>query len=184
MLKELTKTMYGIEDNHQTQSRFKQTLRFFEGKLNNEQTILDVGNRNPFTDFLESNFNVKIDNTIGDLDEAFDIPKPYYDVIIYSHTLEHQFNPLSSLLKLNRVMDDKSFMYVMLPERGKLLWCKGHFHEIDDYRFQLLIKRAGLKIIGKTKNKVWRNWTKYLTGIRPLYRLIREFNTTYTIIKT
>lgn len=70
-----------------------------------------------------------------------------------------------------------------MPERGKLLWTKGHYHEIDDYRFNLLAKRAGLKIIGKTKEKAWRNWTEYIKGIRPFYRLLREFDVIYVLTK-
>lgn len=68
-----------------------------------------------------------------------------------------------------------------MPERGKLLWTKGHYHEIDDYRFKLLTKRVGFTIVSKTKEKAWRKWTEYLKGVRPFYRLFREFDVIYAL---
>lgn len=181
MNEKISKSMYGMTDNVQTQDRFKKTLKFFENKLRPEMKILDVGNRNPLTDLLEDIFNVTIMSTTGDLDTDFEIPEGTYDVIIYSHTLEHQFNPLHSLLRLRDHMDQHSLMYLSLPDRGKLLWAKGHFHEIDAYRFGLLMERAGFEIVSKQRDKVWRSPKQYLLGVRPLLRLFWEYNVTYTV---
>ena len=182
MLKQLTNDPYVGYLSKQTRTRIDQTIDYFRGKINSDMSILDVGQRSPLTSFLESKFNVKIDNTKGDLDDYFKIPGKIYDVIIYSHTIEHQFNPLHTLQILKKCMGVKSRLYIMIPERGKLLWTKGHYHEIDDYRMRLLIERAGMKIISKKRYKVWRHWTQYLTGIRTLYRLFREFNVHYEVM--
>ena len=166
--------------NVQTQCKFEFMINFFEGKLNGK--ILDVGERNPLTELLEQKYNVKIENTEGDLDEDFIIPGNKYDTIIFSHVIEHIFNPLHACLRLKKTMHSKSKMYIALPDRGKLLWSKEHFHEIDSYRFKMLMKRAGLKTINKVRHRVWRPWWNYLLGFRSFLRLIFEYYAVYTII--
>jgi len=171
--------IHNVMSNYQTRSRVNKTLEYLRGKVYG--MVLDVGQRSPFTDELEKTFDCRVDNTEGDLDADFTIPGSAYDVIIYSHTIEHQFNPLFTLLWLKEVLKEKGRMYIMVPERGKFLWYDGHFHEIDDYRMRLLIKRAGLKIVSKTRHKVWRHWKMYFMGIRPLFRFFLEYNAIYEI---
>ena len=142
---------------------------------------LDIGERSPLTEAIENNFNVKIFNTSGDLDADFVFPLKIYDNIIYSHTIEHQFSPLNTLLRVAEVMDRDSKLFIMLPSRGKLLWCPGHYHEIDHYRMQLLIKRAGLKITDYQRRKHWRAWWFYLTGCKAFMRLFFEYNAYYIV---
>jgi SAM-dependent methyltransferase len=145
--------------------------------------ILDIGQRSPLTDVIENALNVKVDNTTGDLDFEFTAPKSTYDVIIYSHTIEHQFNPLYTLVELYKLLKDSGTLFIMLPERGKLLWDKGHYHEIDAYRFKELVERAGFKIIRKDNQRPWRNPFFYLTGLRPFLRLFLERNANYILKK-
>ena len=162
----------------------RQTLDFLKGKL--KGTILDVGQPSPLTEAIIMNFPVQVTNTVGDLDEEFTVDHIGYwpfNFIIYSHTIEHQFNPLNTLLGLKYRMNDNTVMFIMLPSRGKLLWTKGHFHEIDHYRMQALLDRAGLKIVAYERRKHWRRWYSYLTGIRPLLRLLFEYNAYYTVKK-
>jgi len=169
--------------NYQGKNALYRKLNYFRNLINQNQLILDVGARNPLTEALELEHKVSIDNTSGDLDIDFNIPGKDYDVIIYSHTIEHQFNPLYTLLELKKILNDNGVLYVLMPERGKLLWTKGHYHEIDDYRFNLLIERSGFEIIKKTREKAWRHWTEYIKGIRPFYRLIREHDVIYALKK-
>lgn len=169
--------------NYQGKSALKRKLKYFGDKIQTSHKILDVGQRNLLTVGLEKEHNVKIDSTSGDLDVDFEIPSKDYDVIIYSHTIEHQFNPLYTLLELKKVLKIEGLLYILLPERGKLLWTPGHYHEIDDYRMKLLFKRSGFIIKDKYKEKAWRSWTEYIKGIRPLYRLFREFDVTYVVKK-
>lgn len=178
MLKELA-GVTSIPDNVQTIDRYKKTFDYLEGKM--QGSILDVGDRTPFTVELEKRFKIPVYNTKGDLDLDFYIPDGKYDVIIYSHTLEHQFNHLFSILKLKKVLRTDGTLYLMLPDRGRLLWCDNHYHEIDDYRVKLLMKRAGLKVISKVRHKVWRHWKIYFTGLRPLLRLLLEYNAIYEV---
>ena len=170
----------------QTKNHIKNSLKYLEGKVKPTDKILDIGQRSPLTDAISFKFGVEIDNTQGDLDTSFLIPNNEfglirYDIIIYSHTIEHQFNPLGTLLKLSEVLVPGGCLYIFTVDRGKLLWCKGHYHEIDSYRMELLLRRAGFKIISKYKYKIWRYWLKYLRGLRPILRLFLEYNVIYKI---
>lgn len=182
MLSELAQNPFK-NTNYQGQNALYRKLKYFRKLINQNQRILDVGGRNPLTEALEEEHKIKIDNTSGDLDLDFNIPGNDYDVILYSHTIEHQFNPLYTLVELKKVLNESGVLYVLMPERGKLLWTKGHYHEIDDYRFNLLIKRAGFEIIDMKREKAWRHWTEYIKGIRPFYRLIREHDAIYALKK-
>lgn len=181
MIPEMSKSAYEFENTTQYRSHLKKTMAYLKDKIFSYHYVLDIGAKNPLTDAIENQLSQKICNTDGDLDGNFIMPIRIYGVIIYSHTIEHQFNPLHTLERLKPVMDLHTRLYILLPERGKLLWCKGHFHEIDEYRMGLLLERAGMQIISKTKQKIWRDWWFYLTGIKPLMRLFFEYHAIYEV---
>lgn len=184
MIKELANNPYNL--NFQVQTRMRKTIEYLKGKIESGDFILDVGQQSPLTDLIERVFNIpEVWVTDGDLDYDFKIPNgnEFYDKIVYSHTIEHVFNPLWTLEKLKMALKDHGKMYVMAPARGKLLWTKLHYHEIDDYRFRLLFERAGLRVTEKVLHKIWRPWRFYFTGIKPLYRLFREFDVIYELEK-
>lgn len=184
MIKEFSSTTEYLDNtkhSKQTQTKFKNMLQILGWHVQRDSKILDVGDRNPFTELMEREFMVDIDNTKGDLDDNFYIAGSSYDVILASHIVEHIFNPLYCLQRLKEVLSEDGIMIIAVPQRGKLLWCKGHFHEIDDYRIRLLFKRAGLKVIKKYKRKVKREWWRYLTGFRPILRLFFEYNAIYIV---
>ena len=182
MLAETSNHADNFEHTRQYQSHLKKTLEYFKGKLKSRMVVLDIGSDNPLSRAIRHKFKCYVLNTDGDLDENFFIPNYQYDAIIYSHTIEHQFNPLNTLLRIKQHMKPDSKLYILLPDRGKMLWCKGHFHEIDEYRMGLLAKRSGFSIVSKTKQKVWRDWWFYFTGIRPLMRLLFEYHAVYELI--
>lgn len=170
--------------SQQVRNHYDETLRFLRGRVNSNQSIIDIGQRSPLTDIMEADLNIKITNTTGDLDQGFEFESTDpADVIIYSHTIEHQFNPLYTLLRIKEKMQPDGVLYIMLPSRGRLLWTAGHFHEIDHYRMGLLIKRAGLKIVGYERRKHWRGIRDYFTGFRMMLRAIFEYNAYYTCTK-
>ena len=171
-----------VYHDKQTDVKIKQTIEYLKGAILTNDFILDVGQRSPMTASLEKAFDCNIDNTDGDLDVCFKSPRSKYNIIIYSHTIEHQFNPLYTLMEIKKRMDSSSTLYIFLPERGKLLWTNLHYHEIDNYRMGLLMERAGLGIIDKVYFKVWHPWYFWLTGIRPMLRLFFEYNVGYKIM--
>jgi len=161
----------------QTEKSMQCTLEYLRRKINYCDTILDVGRVSPLTIKLNDYYNMY--NTVGDLDVKFKIPKVKFDGILYSHTIEHQFNPLFTLLELKKQMNKDTKLFIILPQRPKFLWTKGHYHEIDHYRMKLLLKRAGLSIISYEKHNPGMVWWFYFTGIRPILRLFLEFNGYY-----
>jgi len=182
MVNEFTNNPF--EKTTQTLNHIRYVVKYFSDKIQPHYKILDIGQRSPLTNALERKFKVKIDNTSGDLDTRFTIQSKYYNIVIYSHTIEHQFNPLNTLLRIREVMNETTLLYIFTPDRGKLLWCKGHYHEIDSYRMRLLLQRAGYEILSKKKYKIWRHWTSYLKGFRPLLRLFREYTVIYKVRAT
>ncbi len=186
MIEELT--TYPYYNTEQSSNVQRTTLEYLYRRMYlGPYTIIDVGQRSPLTDAIEREFGYMIWNTVGDLDERFGLSMngpvskcPIY-YIVYSHTIEHQFNPLYTLLELKRYMIPETRMFIILPRRGKLLWWRGHYHEIDDYRMRLLLRRAGLDIVSFERHKVWREWKFYFTGIRPLMRLFCEYNAYYEV---
>jgi len=162
-------------------SHIRQVIDYLKDKIQ-LGNILDVGRVSPLTEAISENFHYShIYNTAGDLDTDFTFPVKIYDTIIYSHTIEHQFNPLYTLLRLKEVADAYTRIFIILPSRTKLLWDKGHFHEIDHYRMKLLIERAGMRIVTYERRKAWRKWYTYFYGFRPLMRLFLEYNAYYMI---
>lgn len=178
-----TRNKEEIKETHfQCRSVHRKTIQYLNDK-EIHGNILDIGQRSPLTQKIEEEFNVKVDNTDGDLDGDFSIPKSDYDFIVFSHTLEHIFDPVHCLLKIKKVMKLDCKMFIMLPRRGKLLWCNNHYHEIDHFRFLALMERTGFDIIDWKHSKAWRLPVQYLKGFRSLYRLFREFNITYQVMR-
>jgi hypothetical protein len=112
--------------------------------------MLDIGSRTQFTSILEDSFKTDIDNTKGDLDIDFTVPGKRYRTILYLHVIEHQFNPLFTLLELRDYLTDDGYIYIEYPQRG----CYNtphHYHEIPDYQFKVLAARAGYHIVNESR---------------------------------
>ena len=135
-----------------------------------EKNILDIGERSPLTERIKEVFRFRLDNTHGDLDTKIDHSiSGWYDLIIFSHVIEHLFNPLLALECIKNAMAFDGLLIICAPIKPHYLpWGKGHFHELDEYRFKKLIDRAGLKIV---------RWERFRNGplladlgIRPILR--------------
>lgn len=172
-----------FEETEQTQRAIDTTIEYLKKRMTRYGTILDLGRESPLTLRIKKEFLFPCDNTEGDLDV---ISMPHlrkYDYILYSHTIEHQFNPLHTLLELRLVMTGDTSLFIILPNKPKFLWWKGHYHEIDHYRMKMLLKRAGMYIVGYEKHRLRRNWGFYLKGIRPFLRLFLEWIDYYEVKK-
>ena len=141
--------------------------------------ILDVGEPNLLSSELEEKLNVKIDHTEGDLDFIFYSPKLNYDLIIFSHVIEHLMNPLGCLTSLKERLTDNGKLIIAYPIKFK----KGrhHFHEIPLEDMKNLISKAGLKILDIEEHKVKNNFN---LGIRPIIKRIISyfFDRNYIIV--
>lgn len=176
MIKELAQSPY--LETSQTRKSMKMTIDYLDRKIKQKHPIkiLDIGQPNPLSKLMKYYFlECDVYNTDGDLDEGFSfVGSLDYDFIVYSHTIEHQFNPLYTLLRFYNVINSHPTIFIILPQRPKFLWFEGHYHEIDHYRMQLLLKRAGLKIVSYESKRIKRDWWFYFTGIRPLLRFFFE----------
>lgn len=166
----------------QYRNTIDQTIRFLKDYGIDRGYLLDVGGHSPMTDELDARFDFIIDHTDGDLDEEFKTRQLRYDYILYSHVIEHQFNPLHTLLRLRERMDAWSQMVIVLPRRPKFLWDKQHFHEIDHYRMMLLLQRAKLDVVGYEEKRMRRGW-RSIRGVRLLIRTFTEYNAFYLVTK-
>lgn len=159
--------------------RNDQVLKYLE-RFSLEGINLDVGERSHLTNAIEQKFDIKIENTRGNLDYSLHIRYQYYDFILYSFTIEHQFNPLFTLLRLkDRLSIDGKILVIYPSNNCKLIWSKYHYHEIDHYRFQKLVEAAGLKIERFDKRKPCCK----INGIRPILRYIFGYNAYYTLTR-
>jgi len=185
MIKEFTNNPLEYVDLRSYQRNIQKHLSYLSNNLKKTAGIvLDIGSFTPMTEELIRAFSaISVVNTEGDLDADFILlGKPVcFNAVIYCHVMEHQFNPLNTLLKIKEWIDNNTQVFVMLPRRGKLLWDKTHYHEIDDYRFTKLCERAGYSIVSKAHKHQAREWWFYFTGIRPLMRLFFERMVYYEI---
>ncbi len=151
-----------------------------EPALSKEVTILDLGTKNPFSEFL-SEKGYKVINTQGeDLDEFPESVSQYQsDVTTAFEIFEHLLNPLGVL---KSIKSDRLFASIPLSlwfaksYRNKNDRWDQHFHEFEDWQFDWLLEKAGWEIVRREK---WTSPTK-INGLRPILRL---FTPRYYIVE-
>ena len=55
---------------------------------------------------------------LGDIEEKWDYPNEYFDIVIASHIVEHVVNPDALLLEANRVLKKKGILIIATPNLG------------------------------------------------------------------
>lgn len=165
---------------HLKRKTIQKNLASIEPALKPGTTILDIGTKNPFADFLvEKGFNVE--NTQGeDLDENPESLAAYTsDVTTAFEILEHLLNPLGVL---KSIKSERLFASVPLSLWFAKSYRKRkrpriqHFHEFEDWQFDWLLEKAGWEIVRSEK---WTSRIK-INGIRPIIRL---FTPRYYIVE-
>lgn len=176
--------LYSVKDRPEKLYYHKQIMRYLEN-IDLSGYVLDIGYRNPLTERIEQARGIKIDSTDGDLDETLICPRENYDVVIFNHVIEHLFNPLLCLQNIRKVMKPAAMLIIGTPVKPHFITpSKGHFHEMDEYRFRKLIKRAGFKIRDWKKYYVYKNITwRSFTGIRPFVRIFYKCHSIIELIK-
>jgi hypothetical protein len=153
--------------------RYSKTMDFIKGQnLDKNQTILDLGTKNPFTDLLKKE-GYKIHNSGNvDLDLYPDTVKRFdTNITLALEILEHLVSPYPLLKNLP---GEKLIATVPLK-----LWFANayknpndkwdcHFHEFEDWQFDWLIEKSGWKIVHAEK---WKSPINNF-GIRPFLRKI------------
>ncbi len=159
--------------------RYKKTLEFLRKNVPAPASVLDLGVRNPFTEFMEKE-GYTVNNTSGeDLDintEA--VKKNNVDIVTAFEIFEHLIAPFNILkdIKANKLIASIPLKLWFSPAyRSKTDMWDRHFHEFEDWQFDWLLEKAGWKIITREK---WTHPTKKI-GFRPL---LRFFTPRYYIV--
>lgn len=154
------------------QKRYNETLALLKQFAKPTDKILDLGIKNPFSEvMIENGFDVK--NTNGDdLDYYYkDLQNYDANFVTALEILEHLVNPMEVLRNL-----PGEKLLASIPMR---LWFSPayrnqndprdvHYHEFEDWQFDMLMEKAGWTVIHRHK---WTHPSNKL-GIRPLLRRI------------
>jgi len=159
--------------------RYKLTLEFLKKHISVEESILDLGVKNPFTEVMLSK-GFKVENTKGeDLDtDISTITNSNSEVVTAFEIFEHLISPYTVLkdIKANKLVASVPLrLWFASAYRSKTDMRDRHYHEFEDWQFDWLLEKAGWKIIDRKK---WTNPTKKI-GIRPI---LRWFTPRYYIV--
>lgn len=159
--------------------RYRLTLQFLKKHISTDESILDLGVENPFSEIMNSEgFNVQ--NTKGeDLDTDFiAVQNALTEVVTAFEIFEHLVAPYNVLTKIKApklVASIPLRLWFAPAYRSKTDPWDRHYHEFEDWQFDWLLEKAGWKIKDSMK---WSNPTKKL-GIRPV---LRYFTNRYYIV--
>lgn len=160
--------------------RFQKTLRFMEGVISGSDKILDLGPENPFSKVMvEKGYHVENTPANTDLDLDFEMVKnSEFTVLTSFEVFEHMVSPFP-LLKASGAKK----LVASVPLKlwfANAYWNEKdpfdrHYHEFEPRQFDMLLEKAGWKVI---KSEMWKSWSNSL-GIRPL---LRRFTYRYYIV--
>ncbi len=166
-------------ENNYPAKRYRHTLAFLKKHIHTDQTILDLGVSNPFTEIMQAEgYTVK--NTLGeDLDvDISDVISSNADVVTAFEIFEHMLAPFVVLkaIKAPRLVASVPLrLWFSSAYRSKIDPWDRHYHEFEDWQFDWLLEKAGWEIKDRQK------WTNPVgkVGIRPF---LRRFTPRYYIV--
>jgi hypothetical protein len=136
-------------------NRYENTLKMLKEVCPSPSVVFDLGVTNPFSEIMKQN-NYKVYNTNGeDLDENSNIILPKdVDMVTGFEILEHLVSPYPLLKNL----EVKRIFLTVHRDR--------HYHEFEPWQFDMLLEKAGWRII---KKELWKN-PSFKLGFRPFLR--------------
>lgn len=157
--------------------RYRHTLEFLESNLPTPAKVLDLGVRNPFSEWMEE-AGYEVINTEGlDLDlDTSEAQRADIDAVTAFEILEHLVNPMPLLqaIKAPKLIATVPMRLWFAPayqsatdERDR------HYHEFEDWQFNWLIEKSGWKIDATHQ---WTSPSPHPFGIRPF---LRQFTPRY-----
>ncbi len=151
--------------------RFQLTLQFLKKHITTQESVLDLGVENPFSEILKKE-GFQVINTQGeDLDNDLSALKNDNSQVVTAFEIfEHLLNPYTVLQNINA-----NKLLISVPLR---LWFSTayksksdpwdrHYHEFEDWQLDWLLEKTGWKIQDRIK---FTHPTKKI-GFRPLLRL-------------
>lgn len=159
--------------------RFKKTVEFVKKHISTQESILDLGIKNPLSEILQKE-GFSVTNTSGedlDIDQKA-LLNSTSNVVTAFEIFEHLLNPFTIL---QSVKADKLFISIPMrlwfspAYRSKTDMWDRHYHEFEDWQLDWLLEKTGWKVIDSDK---WTNPVKRL-GMRPF---LRSFTNRYYIV--
>ncbi len=166
-------------ENNFPNKRYRNTLEFLRKHISTEETILDLGIENPFSEIMKAK-GYQVENTKGeDLDVDFEtIMGSNANVVTAFEIFEHLIAPFNVLktIKANKLVASVPLrLWFASAYKSKTDPWDRHYHEFEDWQFDWLLEKAGWKIVATAK---WTNPVKKI-GFRPL---LRYFTNRYYIV--
>lgn len=163
-------TASDMYENNYPSKRYRHTLAFLKKHITTDQTILDLGIANPFSEIMSAE-GYSVENTGGeDLDlDISGVISSKADVMTAFEIFEHMlapFNVLKAAPATKLVASIPLRLWFASAYRSKTDPWDRHFHEFEDWQFDWLLEKAGWVIKDREK---WTNPVKKV-GIRPLLR--------------
>ena len=159
--------------------RYKHTLAFLEEVVAKNESILDLGVSNPFSELLIKE-GYKVTNTGGeDLDiDTTAVESEEYDVVTAFEIFEHlvaPYNVLKDIKAKKLIASIPLKLWFASAYRSKTDPWDRHYHEFEDWQFDWLLEKTGWRIKKRVKftnpvNKI---------GIRPI---LRRFTPRYYLV--
>lgn len=141
-----------------------------------EGKCLDVGDRSDLTGLIERIFQVKCDNTEGDLEYGLDLSETYKNIFCFE-VIEHHPNPLLFIRSLRSALKDNGTVWLSTPTpKPRFLKSPYHFYEYSRDELVTFFDKAGFRIEDEKVIRSIPIWWGF-TGIRPFLRMI-GFNRT------
>ncbi|GAB5401292.1 MAG: hypothetical protein Aureis2KO_28770 [Aureisphaera sp.] len=159
--------------------RYKYTLKFLKEFISKEESILDLGVSNPFSEILKKE-GFQVTNTQGeDLDlDTKAVQTESYDVVTAFEIFEHlvsPFNVINDIKAKKLVASVPLKLWFASAYRSKTDERDRHYHEFEDWQFDWLLEKAGWRI---KKREKFTNPVKKV-GIRPI---LRRFTPRYYLV--
>ena len=161
------------------EKRYRLTLEFLQKHVSPEESILDLGVENPFSEIMKQQ-GYQVTNTGGeDLDlELNAVRQSDAGVVTAFEILEHLVSPFGVL---QAIPGDKLLASVPLrlwfapAYRSQTDPRDRHFHEFEAWQFDWLLEKAGWRIADRLQ---WAHPVQKF-GIRPL---LRRFTPRYYLV--
>lgn len=170
-----------FDDNYVNKHKFRinNTLRFAEGFLSPNDRILDLGPKNSLSKIMvEKGYEVTNTPFGVDLDDDYEIVMGDFDVVTSFEIFEHMVSPYPLLKSISAKR-----LIASVPLKlwfANAYWNTGdsfdcHYHEFESKQFDMLLEKAGWKILKSEK------WVSKVTsiGFRPI---LRRFFPRYYIV--
>lgn len=135
--------------------RFKRTIQFVSKHISKDESLLDLGVKNPLSSLLiQEGYRVK--NTNGeDLDQELRaIMEENYTTVTAFEILEHLLNPYGILknIKASKIVISVPLRLWFAPAyRSKTDIRDRHYHEFEDWQLEWLLEKTGWKIMATEK---------------------------------